>query len=282
MPRSDQPKRKRAASVKQLNECMNAGLEAARSGSQQASNVKRRIINAVAAKAEELGVVTPSLTDKIIKRLRAEANGEVDLLPDVDDIGPDQAKLDDVLNEGSDFTGKEVPHLRPHVRRKYQAKLDELPPPPKPSQDAKDARAKKRAARGGEYSSRVKEHNKPPLAKPGRQACAEGSEVERRVNEIVRRMGLGATRSQIKDWAKQNWTSGTSSRNVDEYIAAAQAVLRTNWQREREDFMIDLLEQYQVLAGDARANDQLGTALGCLNSMAKLANMGGFSQGQPQ
>lgn len=113
--------------------------------------------------------------------------------------------------------------------------------------------------------------------KKGCPPTARDGEVERRVHELVRRMGLGATRKQLRDWAKENWSSGTSDRNIDEYIAAARAELRANWHRDREDFMVDLLEQYQRLAGDARANDQLNTALGCLNSMAKLANMGGFS-----
>ena len=100
--------------------------------------------------------------------------------------------------------------------------------------------------------------------------------------EVVKRLGLGATRQQIQQWARENWTSGTSTRRIDEYIAAARAVLRSNWHRDREDFMVDLLEQYQRLAIDARVNDQLSTTLGCLNSMAKLANMGGFANGQQQ
>ena len=122
-------------------------------------------------------------------------------------------------------------------------------------------------------------HNcKPPVGTGGIDQ-APADEAERRVSEIVKRLGLGATRQQLLEWAAKSWATGYSTRNVDEYIKAARMILRANWAREREDFMLDLLEQYQRLGADARVEGQLGTALGCLNSMAKLTSLGGFATG---
>lgn len=264
--------RLKVATVKQLEVIMQAGIAAAQDGSQDPSNVTRRITVAIKRKAAELGVATPDLTSRVKVHMKMLARGHSNLLPDVS-VSNEKLARAEMLSELSDFT--DAPRLSEQERAHYKAMEEALPPP---------VQATKANKRNRKPASKALRENAPPppKTKPGRGPVAVGTESERRVQEIVRRMGLGATRRQIHDWARQSWESGISERNIDEYIQAARAVLRTNWHRDREDFMVDLLEQYQVLATDARMNEQLGTALGCLNSMAKLANMGGFANGQVQ
>lgn len=265
---------RKVATVRQLEVMMQAGIEAARTGSQDSSNVTRRINAAIRRKALELRVQEPDLTAKVKEHMKRLAAGHADLLPDPS-VSDEKLALATLLEQESDFTDSK--RLDAANRDAYRDLEESLPPPPQPTADSKRSRNpndKRNLASHGKP--------KPPLAEKGRGPCATGTEAERRVHEIVRRMGLGATRRQIITWAQENWGSGTSERNVDEYIASARAVLRANWHRDREDFMVDLLEQYQRLSSDARAADQLNTALGCLNSMAKLANMGGFSSTQAQ
>jgi len=262
--------RLKVATVKQLEVIMQAGIAAAQTGSPDPSNLKRRVTVAIRRKARELGVATPDLTGRVKSHMEKLARGYTDLLPDAS-ISDEKLARAELLEQLSDFT--DAPRLTEQERQQYKAMEEDLPPAVRPAAASKRNRNPAKATPAAPP---------PPKTKPGRGPVAVGTESERRVQEIVRRMGLGATRQQIQNWARQSWESGTSDRNIDEYIQAARAILRTNWHRDREDFMVDLLEQYQVLAADARLNEQLGTALGCLNSMAKLANMGGFANGQVQ
>lgn len=263
--------RLKAANVKQLEVIMQAGIAAAQTGSQDPSNLKRRVTVAIRRKARELGVATPDLTGRVKAHMERLARGYADLMPDVS-VSNEKLARAEALEQLSDFA--DAPRLSEAERKKYKAMEDELPP--KVSAAAANKRNRKPACKA------LRDNAPPPPVGAAGPKRSAGTESERRVHEIVRRMGLGATRRQIHDWARQSWESGISERNIDEYIQAARAILRTNWHRDREDFMVDLLEQYQVLAADARLNDQLNTALGCLNSMAKLANMGGFANGQVQ
>lgn len=268
----------KAATVQQLEVMMQAGIDAARrpGASMDNSNTRRRIAAGIRAKAKELKVAEPDLTDRVMKHLRAVARGHSDLLGDAAYSDEKLARAE-MLERESDFAGTVAPELTEKEKRKYQRMESKLPPAVKPATAARHQRDPEKNGRRG--------MTPPPTSQPGRKAItakSQPAEAERRVMEIVKRMGLGATRRQILDWAKENWTSGTSDRSIDEYIAAARSVLRSNWHRDREDFMVDLLEQYQRLASDARFAEQFGTSLGCLNSMAKLANMGGFANGNVQ
>lgn len=259
---------------------MAAGLEAARKGSTAPRSVRARIRTAVKRKAEELNVLVPELTDRIMKRIQqANALGSFADVDEVVDAATERAAAAEMLQRDSEYAGEVAPPLSEKEKQRYAAMNAGAPPIPSPSDKSKRDPIK----------NPRQTHKPPPVPPPGGYpkipSGGKGGpteEGERRVMEVVKRLGLGATRQQIQQWARENWTSGTSTRRIDEYIAAARAVLRSNWHRDREDFMVDLLEQYQRLAIDARVNDQLGTTLGCLNSMAKLANMGGFANGQQQ
>jgi len=265
----------KAATVKQLRLMLQAGIEAAqRRGSRDPSNVKRRIQAAVRSKARQLNVYEPDLTAKIYKHIRALADNPLPADVKAEHL-TDKEAAEALLQQASDYAGMKAPELTEDQKLQYMAMEAALPPKITPTGVANAKRDPSRQR--GKVPP-------PPAPKGGHPTVTTNrtDESERRVHEIVKRLGLGSTRQQIHDWAKANWTTGTSTRQIDDYMAAARVVLRTNWQRDREDFMVDLLEQYQRLATDARVNDQLGTALGCLNSMAKLANMGGFSSGTPQ
>jgi len=261
---------------------MAAGLEAARTGSTAPRSVRARIRTAVKRKAKELNVLPPELTDRIMKRIQeANALGSFADVDEVVDASNERAAAAEMLQRDSEYAGEVAPPLSEAEKQRYAAMDAYAPRTPSPSDKTKRDPIK----------NPRQTHKPPPVPPPGgyQQIRERGlrrgeptEEGERRVMEVVKRLGLGATRQQIQQWARENWTSGTSTRRIDEYIAAARAVLRSNWHRDREDFMVDLLEQYQRLAIDARVNDQLGTTLGCLNSMAKLANMGGFANGQQQ
>lgn len=263
----------KAANVKQLRLILQAGIDAARrKGSRDPSNVKRRIQAAVRRKAAQLYVYEPDLTAKIYKHIRNMAASPMPSDVSAENL-TDKEAAEALLQQQSDYAGMKAPELTEEQKLNYMAMEAALPKPITPTGNALAKRD----------PSKPRGKVKPPVPpKGGHPQVDNPTESERRVHEIVKRLGLGSTRQQIHDWAKANWTTGTSARQIDDYMAAARAVLRTNWQRDREDFMVDLLEQYQRLATDARVNDQLGTALGCLNSMAKLANMGGFANGQAQ
>ena len=222
-----------------------AGLAAAnRPGASMKSNaVHGRVQTAVAAKARELGVRYQSVTPGVMKHLRQVEAG---LAIGVTSAQEAKAKL-----------------LSPSALIRKDRTERGLPP--------------------GKYKNGPRP--KPPGLQKGNSRTGSGIdgrlETQRRITEIIKRIGLGQTPNQITRWAQETWNTGTSQRNVNDYIRAARIVLRENWARDREDFQVDLLEQYQMLAQEARAAEQMGTALGCLNSMARLCAIGGFAGQAP-
>jgi len=269
--KAKQTRRLPLPSAAELKTILQVGLEAATTGSQDRSNMRRRIDAAIRRHCDEIGVSTPELTPRILKHLDAVAKGHKTMRPPTEGLAT-REELKQALEQQSDFL--ELAEPSRHWRAKHR-KLDEDNPPLRPSATAKRNRDPNNPHGG-------KRDTPPPIGLNKGKHMATAEEADLRVTEIVQRLGLGATRQQIQEWARKSWSSGYSDRQVDEYLRAARAILRSNWAREREDFMLDLLEQYQRLASDARVQDQLGTALGCLNSMARLTNLGGFAAGHGQ
>lgn len=98
------------------------------------------------------------------------------------------------------------------------------------------------------------------------------AESEIRTQAIADLLASGATRMRCMQFAAENW--GISTRQTDEYIARARELLRANWSNiQREQMVAELLTQYATLQQEARNQNHLAVALGCINSAARLAQL---------
>lgn len=97
-------------------------------------------------------------------------------------------------------------------------------------------------------------------------------EVEYRTNRVARLLSNGAVRSEVVQYASNEW--GVSARTADDYIARAREVLKADWDIDRRTFTAELLSQLASLQKEARKNgNQSHVALGCINTMAKIAHI---------
>ena len=104
----------------------------------------------------------------------------------------------------------------------------------------------------------------------GRKATA--AEMEYRVNRVVRLLSNGAVRSEIIEYAKKEW--GVSRGSADNYIARATKILKADWDIDRRTFTAELMSQLASLQKECRKNgNQAHVALGCINTMAKIAHI---------
>ena len=62
-------------------------------------------------------------------------------------------------------------------------------------------------------------------------------------------------------------------RQTEQYIADARIVLKKDFDIDRRQFTADVLSQLSTLQKEARNNGQLHVALGCINAMAKIAQI---------
>ena len=73
-------------------------------------------------------------------------------------------------------------------------------------------------------------------------------------------------------YASEQW--GIGARQTDDYIARARELLRANWSDvDRAQMVADLLSQYSTLQQQAREQNHLAVALGCINGAARLAQL---------
>ena len=92
-----------------------------------------------------------------------------------------------------------------------------------------------------------------------------------RVNRVARMLSNGAVRSEICQYASDQW--GVSDRQADTYVREAREILREDWEIDRRAFTAELLSQLASLQKEARKTGQGHIALGCINSAAKLAQL---------
>ena len=62
-------------------------------------------------------------------------------------------------------------------------------------------------------------------------------------------------------------------RQTEQYIADARIILKKDFDIDRRQFTADGLSQLSTLQKEARNNGQLHVALGCINAMAKIAQI---------
>jgi 3-polyprenyl-4-hydroxybenzoate decarboxylase len=97
-------------------------------------------------------------------------------------------------------------------------------------------------------------------------------ESEIRAKAIADLLASGATRMRCLQFASETWGIGT--RMGDDYIARARELLRANWTDvDRQQMVADLLTQYASLQEQARDQNHLAVALGCINGAARLAQL---------
>ena len=100
---------------------------------------------------------------------------------------------------------------------------------------------------------------------------ATQSEKEYRTYRIAGLLSRGVTRSEIIKYTAAEW--GVKLRQTEQYIADARIVLKKDFDIDRRQFTADMLSQLSTLQKEARNNGQLHVALGCINAMAKIAQI---------
>ena len=100
---------------------------------------------------------------------------------------------------------------------------------------------------------------------------ATQSEKEYRTYSIAGLLSRGVTRSEIIKYTAAEW--GVKLRQTEQYIADARIVLKKDFDIDRRQFTADVLSQLSTLQKEARNNGQLHVALGCINAMAKIAQI---------
>ena len=100
---------------------------------------------------------------------------------------------------------------------------------------------------------------------------ANRNEKEYRTLRIAALIGKGATRSKLIRYTANEW--GLKERQSDQYIQDARMVLKKDFDIDRRQFTAEVLSQLSSLQKEARNNNQLHVALGCINSMAKIAQI---------
>ena len=96
-------------------------------------------------------------------------------------------------------------------------------------------------------------------------------EVEWRVRKVAALKARNTMRSEIVAYGVREW--GVKPRAIAKYRSAANEVMATDWDVDRRQFTADVLSQLSTLAQDARRNNQPHIALGCINTMAKVAQL---------
>ena len=100
---------------------------------------------------------------------------------------------------------------------------------------------------------------------------ANQNEKEFRTLRIAALISKGATRSELIRYTANEW--GLKERQSDQYIQDARMVLKKDFDIDRRQFTAEVLSQLSTLQKEARNSNQLNVALGCINSMAKIAQI---------
>ena len=100
---------------------------------------------------------------------------------------------------------------------------------------------------------------------------ATQSEKEYRIDRIAAFLARGVTRSEIIKYTAAEW--GVKLRQTEQYIADARIILKKDFDIDRRQFTADVLSQLSTLQKEARNTGQLHVALGCINAMAKIAQI---------
>ena len=96
-------------------------------------------------------------------------------------------------------------------------------------------------------------------------------EVDMRVNRVARLLANGAVRSDIVQYCAKEWD--VAERQSDTYIAKAREIIRADWESDRLTFTAEILAQLATLQKEARKQNNLGAALGCIKTAAQITQI---------
>lgn len=97
------------------------------------------------------------------------------------------------------------------------------------------------------------------------------AEVEFRVNRVARMLCAGAVHSEIVYFAEQEW--GIKRIQTCTYIKRAREILKQDWDIDRQQMVAELLSQVASIQKEARKQNNLNVALGCINTAARLSQV---------
>jgi len=100
---------------------------------------------------------------------------------------------------------------------------------------------------------------------------SSNAELGLRVNRIARLLANGGTRSDVLQYASNQWECST--RTTDDYIRRAREILCEDWELDRRVFTAEILSQLATLQKEARKQSNLNAALGCIKTAAQIAQV---------
>ena len=104
-----------------------------------------------------------------------------------------------------------------------------------------------------------------------KKARCTAAEKQFRVQRFARMLANGATRSDLAQYAAQEW--GVKIRQVDEYVAEARQFLQEDYNLDRQAFAAILLAQLNVVHKKSMEQNNLSVTLGAINTAAKIAKL---------
>ena len=96
-------------------------------------------------------------------------------------------------------------------------------------------------------------------------------EKEWRIARMAALKARNVPNSECVAYAARGW--GLDRRQAYKYIEWANEVTAKDWDIDRRQFTADLMAQLATLAQEARKASQYSAALGCINTMAKMAKI---------
>lgn len=94
------------------------------------------------------------------------------------------------------------------------------------------------------------------------------AEVEHRVHKISRMILMCSTRSQIQEFARNEW--GVSRSQIDIYIERARRIIREDYSVDRMDFIASRLGTLDRIVQESMKRGQHSNAIGAIRLAAEL------------
>ena len=109
-----------------------------------------------------------------------------------------------------------------------------------------------------------------PIKKQRPKRCS-AAEKAFRVQRFSRMIANGATRSDLAEYAAQEW--GVKIRQVDEYVAEARQFLQEDYNLARQACAAVLVAQLNIVHKKSIEQNNLSVTLGAINTAAKIAKI---------
>lgn len=119
-----------------------------------------------------------------------------------------------------------------------------------------------------ETKGESKKQNKRNTGGKGRGTRAE---YEMRTSRVARMLASSVVRSEIIEYCQREWGVGRGS--ADNYIRDARAILKEDWDIDRQQMVAELLSQVQSIQKEARKQQNMAVALGCVNAAARITQI---------